>query len=874
MQSPSEKPPETDGRKPTNAKSRRVQWLDDHSGGKSPQSPTHLLDEYGLDLHAFERLTHALERHRRAAPLGQIHYYPPQSPASPSSQEDEDESPSLEALLGTETPYASSSAASSASSVEGHVLLSTHDVPYNYIDPHEKAGLPGTRDLRTFARNKAAKLVQAHARLRNRREGARSGRRISDTGTHGGFASREDGNRDVERHAGESLRGGRGLLSALLDLYEQPGTPTSGYTSGYTSILSSGSATPNLNTSGASDSLREKRKEKQKPHSPKPHIPLPGRISRPVQAKTSGGVIGALIASTGNLSGWGAPAPSTLQPDLKRPGYRLTRYTLDQVPTLNEPRPATLRRASDPATATLFPNEAEATPVTPPPSPTLTPIFYPTNWPEMIKDLPGSFCKSWIPIPSPTLGIMNEKPREGSDRKRKLKKRKRIKSEIYITQHVAKIIQREEFLLKLTRAMMMFGGPPHRLPAQLQSAARVLDIELNIFYLPDIALLSFDDSSTGTSHIKMIRQGSSLDLGKLDDAYQLYWKVIHDKLSVSDASIQLDDLMRKKPMYNWWQSMFMGGMCSTAICTVSFSGSFIDALICFPLGALLVAIQILSARNVLYSYVFEVTITTLFSFIAAALAATHRFCYSAIASSSVVLILPGFLVLTGSLELMSRHIVSGSVRICYAVVYALFLGFGFTIGAQMYELFTVSKVYGAENYDCSMTHDPFGGWYQRTPSKMWAFLTVPMFSTFLSMKNQAPYNRKELFMLIGIACIGWVTNYFAGTRFVNQSDITAAVGAFAVGLVSNLCSRFFSGNAFVIMITGILFQLPSGLGTGGLLSYASEQTGGSPDSYISGFRTALKLVSVAIGLAIGLALSLSLTHPIQSKRREAGIFSL
>ena len=68
------------------------------------------------------------------------------------------------------------------------------------------------------------------------------------------------------------------------------------------------------------------------------------------------------------------------------------------------------------------------------------------------------------------------------------------------------------------------------------------------------------------------------------------YQVIHDKLSVSNASVELDVLMRKKPRYNWPMTIFIGGMCSAAICTVSFGGSFIDALVSFPLGALLVAI--------------------------------------------------------------------------------------------------------------------------------------------------------------------------------------------------------------------------------------------------------------------------------------------
>jgi len=187
-------------------------------------------------------------------------------------------------------------------------------------------------------------------------------------------------------------------------------------------------------------------------------------------------------------------------------------------------------------------------------------------------------------------------------------------------------MQRREFILKLTRAMMMFGAPSNRLQAQIQATARVLDVEMSCMYLPDVVLLSFDDDATGTSHIRLIRQGSALDLDKLGDAYLLYWKVrgrvvgvcmggtdidvlwvqvIHDELSVSEAATELDKLMRKKQVYNWWQLVLIGGMCSSSICTVSFSGSFVDALIVFPLGALLVGIQLLSMRNELYSNVFE-----------------------------------------------------------------------------------------------------------------------------------------------------------------------------------------------------------------------------------------------------------------------------
>lgn len=44
----------------------------------------------------------------------------------------------------------------------------------------------------------------------------------------------------------------------------------------------------------------------------------------------------------------------------------------------------------------------------------------------------------------------------------------------------------------------------------------------------------------------------------------------------------------------------------------------------------------------------------------------------------------------GSLELQSKSIVAGSVRMVYAVIYSLFLGFGITIGTAIYGIIDVN----------------------------------------------------------------------------------------------------------------------------------------------------------------------------------------
>ncbi|PCH39674.1 DUF1212-domain-containing protein, partial [Wolfiporia cocos MD-104 SS10] len=588
---------------------------------------------------------------------------------------------------------------------------------------------------------------------------------------------------------------------------------------------------------------------------PKISIPKPWGESRPPQTRNAAGVFGPLIASTGNIAGAAAPQHSTLAPSVKRPGYHLSRYSLESnLPqtkeVVEEPEPALTRprsmhfdspghSPSEPAypshlrTSSLpmnFITEEEDD------SPQSTKSGR-TKWTGVLRDLPkrgwsraGTPSTPGTPATSDDEWLEREKERikraeERERRKKELKKRK--KAEIYITRHVAEIVQRQEFILKLARAMMMFGGPTHRLQAQIQATGKVLDIPLSCMYLPDVMLISFDDATTSTSNIKFIRQGSALDIGKLQDAYALYWKVIHDDISVKDASIALDDLMRKPQLYKFWQLVIIGGFCSASICSVSFNGSFVDSLISFPLGCLLIVIQVFAARNELYSNIFEITVTLLFSFIAAALADSHKFCYTAIGAASIVLILPGFIILCGSLELASRNIVSGAVRVCFSIIYSLFLGFGLSIGATAYSKITQHRLAGADDLTCQSSHHPDGPWYQQTPSLWWAFLTVPLYSLSLSLRNQAPYYRKETLLAVAVSCIGWVCNHFTGTKFPNQSDISAAVGGLAVGFVSNVYGRFFRGNAFVVMITGILFQLPSGLANGGLFSFVSDETSGT-----------------------------------------------
>jgi uncharacterized membrane protein YjjP (DUF1212 family) len=177
--------------------------------------------------------------------------------------------------------------------------------------------------------------------------------------------------------------------------------------------------------------------------------------------------------------------------------------------------------------------------------------------------------------------------------------------------HVAAILQRQDFILRLARALMMFGAPPHRIETQIQQTAKVLEIECQVIYIVNFMIVSFVDSSSHTSDIRMVKQGAGLDLHRLNEIAILHWEVMHDKIGVAEASEEISNLMTAKPHWNNLTLCFFGACCSACISIAAFNASFIDLLVSAGLGSILVAIQcFITAKSDILSSIFEIIVTT------------------------------------------------------------------------------------------------------------------------------------------------------------------------------------------------------------------------------------------------------------------------
>ena len=411
-------------------------------------------------------------------------------------------------------------------------------------------------------------------------------------------------------------------------------------------------------------------------------------------------------------------------------------------------------------------------------------------------------------------------------------------------------------------------------------SARALDIDGQFLYLPGCMIVSFDDNMTQTTQVKIVRTSQGVDLGKLQDVHDIYKQVIHDIIGVQEAIERLRGVTNKRSRYTRWTIVFLYGLTSLCVGPFAFGARPIDLPMAFVLGCLLGFMQlILAPRSDLYKNVFEICASIITSFLARALGSINNgelFCFSALTQSSIALILPGYTVLCASLELQSRNVIAGSVRMVWAIIYSLFLGFGITIGTSIYG--GMSK-YANSDTSC------------RNAMPLWfSFIFVPPFTLCVIIINQAKW--RQVPVMISIAFVGYVVNYYSSIRFASNVQIANALGAFVVGVLGNCYSRWRHGLAVTALLPAIYVQVPSGLAASGSLvsgiatadmitNHGNTSTSGrttissATDAGASinpmMFNVGYSMIQVAIGITVGLFMSAVVVYPFG--KRRSGLFS-
>lgn len=210
---------------------------------------------------------------------------------------------------------------------------------------------------------------------------------------------------------------------------------------------------------------------------------------------------------------------------------------------------------------------------------------------------------------------------------------------------------------------------------------------------------------------------------------------------------------------------------------------------------------------------------------------------------------------SGSLELAAKNLSTGSIKMIYALIYTLFLGFGLQIGNDLYFLFNhkardsldtlASRLvtqysivgefvpdngtfgyinggqplsgtftfvdvnpYAAENIVTGCYRSSDSPWYLMRFPWWTQFVIVPIFSVLSSLANLQPIWTWDMLVMAIISCVSYTANKVANRLIPGRSDFVSFTGAFAVGILGNFYSRKMGGTAFTAMVTGVLFLVP------------------------------------------------------------------
>ncbi|KAF2104791.1 DUF1212-domain-containing protein, partial [Rhizodiscina lignyota] len=440
---------------------------------------------------------------------------------------------------------------------------------------------------------------------------------------------------------------------------------------------------------------------------------------------------------------------------------------------------------------------------------------------------------------------------------------------------IAQTIDKQEYLVKLCRALIRYGAPTHRLEAYMRTSAQSLELGGQFLYIPGCMIISFDDENTHTAEVKLVREDQGVDLGRMDSVHNIYKRVANRDLTVREGTTRLHALMKREPQYSKPWLVLMYGLAAASVGPFAFQARMLDTPIAFILGCLVGLLQYyLNARSELWASCFTIIAAFMTSALARVFGSIHNgeyFCFSALAQSSIALILPGYTVLCAALELQSGAIVAGSIRLVYALIYSLFLGFGITLGKDPIgslarpsadSHISGSVVVGVAWKDAvSTTHCP------HPMENYWFFLSVPVFTLCLIVINQAKWKQAPVQMIISLA--GYQTNYWV-SQYIKGQNIANACGACVVGLLANMYARFgYAHEQRLVrgsLVSGVTSADQITHNTTGV-SVASNATDGSSVQLNSVVLTVgYSVIQIAVAITVGLFVSTVLVYPRGKKK--------
>ncbi|KAF7721612.1 hypothetical protein EC973_004359 [Apophysomyces ossiformis] len=426
-----------------------------------------------------------------------------------------------------------------------------------------------------------------------------------------------------------------------------------------------------------------------------------------------------------------------------------------------------------------------------------------------------------------------------------------LEDRIRITFEIANILQKQEFLRKLAKSLMLYGCPAHRIEYAMRQVSRTLGVDGEYVYMPNVMFLTFFDQATHTTETHFIRQPQTFEMYKLSEIYRLEKLVAYGEVSVDEALEFIDQVMDEPSIYPRWLKPFVYALASFTGCVMFFGGRWKEGGVAAALAMVFAMYETFSGRLLSFQPIWEITVCILIGFVAEALQ-KYKFCFTPIAFSAFIIILPGYPMAVAIIELVSRQLVSGVVRMVYAILYSFLLGYGISMGSELYNTMDKSAVQ-EKLPECTLAAN--ASTCVANENQLWNILLVPLFGLAYCIYLRARPPRWPIMILVG--AVTYAINYTLSCLAKAPPQILQVVPAFGVGLIGNLLTKFTGTTSVDATILGIFYLVPSILG----IKAALGLFGTTSEYGTQGAGFALAMIESSIGITVGLFLATLIVYP-------------
>jgi len=365
-------------------------------------------------------------------------------------------------------------------------------------------------------------------------------------------------------------------------------------------------------------------------------------------------------------------------------------------------------------------------------------------------------------------------------------------------------IEKRRFIIRLGKALHKFGTPAYRMEAHLKNVASILEINASFLVTPTSLtfMLSEKPEEQDYNHIVRVTPGE-LDLGSLARTDELVDELSSGQRSLSEAIERLEEIANKPNPYGRILTFLAFGGSSGAFAMLM-QTSWNDVLWSSLLGCVVCIFVFWSERSKRVTEMLEPISALTTAILASAITLIDpSINMPLVILSSIIAFIPGLALTLGLSELAARNLMAGTARIMDAVMILFKIYFGAVLGMALGE-----KLWGVTEH-VPPTNMP--NW------TVWAAVTVLSISLiilFRVRKKDAPWGIIAGYIAFGASIIG--------SRYLGIA-LGAFVGAFALGIYSNIFSRLMKLPSSIVKLLGLVVLVPGSKVYIGLNSAISGQ---------------------------------------------------